>query len=485
MPAGGCGEGQPMKNLDGGRRRMRGIARGANPIARIAVAMLLTLAAAPDARAQSLHGDVNCDGRIDLLDLQSEVDALFLGSACGQSDVNGDGRSSAADLPKEVGILSSTARTPTPSVVAMTPTATPTGPTPTITPSRPSATATRTPTGSPPIPTRTATATASGSRTALPTATPTAATPSVTAATGTVSPSVTPTVSAGNTASATPSPSRTSTPPGAPTPSLTSSPTTSLPSATTTQTGTPTATQPGPPGTPTFTVTPSRTATRTPTPTPVLSPTTPGASTLGPSIVAFAALRPNGCLACAAARCECGASPTPTPEFDTQGRRVFRRNTGAAFVIVVEAQSGGSGSLPGTRKPQVCASGQRPDLQIESSHDLGSNPPIVCPPVAGVTPGVQGFPTPDFGGAQEVTNALQDFAGRFEASTGEALCTYGPDGLAGFLSGQSSGVRQYCHIVDEGTRFPSGDTVLTVQVNDSLAAPNVGSTAQIVVRVPP
>jgi hypothetical protein len=170
---------------------------------------------------------------------------------------------------------------------------------------------------------------------------------------------------------------------------------------------------------------------------------------------------------------------------DNQGRRIFRRNTGAAFLLVVEAQTGSSGAGPGTGEPQVCTTAQRPDLQMLPSRDLGTMPPVMCPPVPGVTPGVQGFPTPDFGPSQQVTNTLQDFAARFDPmhTTTDGACTLGPGGLPGFLSGQTSGVRQYCHEVDLGSQFPLGDTVLTVQVRDSSAAHNIGPPAQIVVRV--
>lgn len=210
-------------------------------------------------------------------------------------------------------------------------------------------------------------------------------------------------------------------------------------------------------------------------------------------VVAFAVVPANGCLACGDTRCECGTTPTATPEFDALGRRVFRRSDSRDFMIVVEAIPGSSGTFPGAREPAVCAPGPaRPDLQIQSDSRLGGGPDPECPPT-GVTPGIPAFPTPEFGSSDMVTLALREFGARFDpghTSAGEA-CTRDWSGEWNFLSSPPpptparTGVRQYCYLVDSASEFPAGDTVLTVRVSDASPTPNVGPTVQIVVRVSP
>lgn len=162
-------------------------------------------------------------------------------------------------------------------------------------------------------------------------------------------------------------------------------------------------------------------------------------------------------------------------------------------MIIVEAEPGTSGVFPGGREPVVCAfASGRPDLQIQSSRRLGPTPEPVCPP-AGVTPGIPAFPTPNFGPGDAVTLALQEFGARFDpshTSSGDA-CTRDGSGEFNFLSSPPpptparTNVRQYCYVVDGAALFPAGDTILTVRVSDTAPTPNVGPTAQIVVRVSP
>ena len=130
----------------------------------------------------------------------------------------------------------------------------------------------------------------------------------------------------------------------------------------------------------------------------------------------------------------------------------------------------------------MCSSSARPDLQIESNHFLGTPTPIVCPPDTSFTPGIQGFPTPDFGPSQAVTNALQDFAQEFVYVTSSGgACTLNLNGDLGFLSlsaGDTNG-RQYCAEVAGSNGFSANHTVLTAQVLDG--SKNIGPPPQIVI----
>ena len=126
----------------------------------------------------------------------------------------------------------------------------------------------------------------------------------------------------------------------------------------------------------------------------------------------------------------------------------------------------------------------RPDLQIISSNALGNGSAAVCDkqPIAQGGGGVPGMP--DFGPSQTVTDALNDFACRFEAHTPTIPCTLGPNGEDGTVTQPSlpSGSVQFCYIAQSNTNFPLGDTILTVQARDTTAAKNIGPTKQIVVR---
>jgi len=238
---------------------------------------------------------------------------------------------------------------------------------------------------------------------------------------------------------------------------------------------------PPPAGTPTPTRTPTiaGTPTRTPTPGP------------GPR-VAIAALVPgNGCFACGIGNCICGGSPTPTPGYDAQGRRVFPWVDGVGFWLVIEAVAGTNGAPPSGSLPAPCTGGGRPSLEIESNRPLGDGQPPFCPPPP--TPpqvtGVPGFPVPDFGSSPAVLEALQAFGSRFtfELAADDA-CTLDGNGNPNFLSVPvpptpvNPTTRQYCYLVSPSLRFPGGDTVLTMQVADGGGV--VGPTAQIVVRLP-
>src|SRR5262249_37551625 len=131
----------------------------------------------------------------------------------------------------------------------------------------------------------------------------------------------------------------------------------------------------------------------------------------------------DGCVFCCDS--ECAQSPTPTPMLDAQGRRIYVTNSGQ-FVIVVEGAAGMSGFPVGTLL-QPGRDDNRPDLQIEATHSMGNGSTTVCDtgePSAGGG-GIPGINPPSFdAGNPAITDALNDFACRFQTFTPAFACTY-------------------------------------------------------------
>jgi hypothetical protein len=209
----------------------------------------------------------------------------------------------------------------------------------------------------------------------------------------------------------------------------------------------------------------------------------------GPVITYFGIAAADGCAACPGVpNCNCGASPTPTPEFDGQGRQVFTVSFGSGFLLVIEARPGGSGLTVGTSVP-VPGSPTRPDMQAQSTEDLGNGSATVCDaqPASEGGGGIPGFNPPNFGPGQDITNALQDFACRLTPFQPTSPCTLNRFGAFAVLTpgGLPGTARQFCHIlfchilrtIEE---FPVADTILTAQSTDTGGF--IGPQKQIVVR---
>ncbi|GIW45406.1 MAG: hypothetical protein KatS3mg077_2688 [Candidatus Binatia bacterium] len=189
--------------------------------------------------------------------------------------------------------------------------------------------------------------------------------------------------------------------------------------------------------------------------------------------------RLDGCVFCC--EIECQTWPTPTPEFDLQGRQVFRMSSGQ-FLIVVEGRPGLSGKALGTSLQP--GSDGRPDLWIENDRDLGNGSLTVCdtgPPSEGGG-GVPGVNPPRFDpGDDFVTDALVDFACRFDPYISvNAPCTI-VDVTRDPKLLDATSTWQYCSAVTATMAFPPGENVLSVALRD--VSGNTGPTAQIVVVV--
>jgi len=172
------------------------------------------------------------------------------------------------------------------------------------------------------------------------------------------------------------------------------------------------------------------------------------------------------------------------------GIPIFTRPNNFGFIIVVEGRPGSSGkalSTFGTVDNQ--ASGiSRADLQVRADRRLGNGSLAVCDlgpppdPIGGV-PGPEDI---DLGSAQAVTNAINDFACRFDVhNTSTTACTLDDLGNYAFASEEVvTQTRQFCTAPAIGREmaFPQGDTLLTVQLVDTDG--NLGDEARLVLRVP-
>jgi hypothetical protein len=238
-------------------------------------------------------------------------------------------------------------------------------------------------------------------------------------------------------------------------------------------------------------LTPTQTATRTPSRTRTLTPTrTPTPPQAGPRIGFFGVYRFDGCqLGCSNANC-CGITPTPTPEF-LNGVQVFTVTDPRGGLIVVEAfkRPGPNPDVGTTLIPQGGAPpADRPDLWIQANKAMGNGNPLVCGPPGD---GIPAVPTPNFDESDgTITNALRDFACRFVVQVPSTACTRDTFGNPSVVN--SSTERQFCDSVNTDSRFPVGDTLLTVVVRDDPppagpggAFPNLGPTAQMIIRVLP
>ena len=212
----------------------------------------------------------------------------------------------------------------------------------------------------------------------------------------------------------------------------------------------------------------------------------PVAAQSGPAVRFFGAVNQDGCPYCCEFNCQ--RIPTPAPEFDAQGRQVFRRSTGE-FMLVAEAGPGTSRRQPGSEGVfsgggimGISDPSGRPSVQVLPDRNLGDGTlKVDCRtnPLGGVKafPGRLTFP-PD----NDVTIGLIDMACRFELeTTSTSACTRDRFGNYAFMSAGTT--RQYCFQVPRVARFAIGDTVLALQFRDE--GGNLGPRREIVIRVEP
>lgn len=222
---------------------------------------------------------------------------------------------------------------------------------------------------------------------------------------------------------------------------------------------------------PTATQTPTRTPTAIPTQTPTPTPTLGSGANIGFMGLLRAddsLLEPNG--------------------VDAAGRPVYVRQNPSGFRLVVDAKPGTSGAPVGANafNPNPTDPAARPDLQIEVSRPIGNGSTTVCDNGDGHIGGVPAIDPPSYDPTQAISDALNDFACRFNDGTGkpggrafESACTQFPDGEFRFVD--PSATIEFCGFIPVPLGFPDGDTIVTARVRDTNLI--LGPPQQIVVRV--
>lgn len=206
------------------------------------------------------------------------------------------------------------------------------------------------------------------------------------------------------------------------------------------------------------------TATATPSPTPTLG--------LGANIGFMGVLRADDSL----------VNPSGV---DGAGRPVYQRPGPSGFVLVIDAKPGTNGAPVGTNAYNPTG---RPDLQIEVSRPLGDGSLTVCDNSPGNFGGVPAIDPPDFEGTQAISDALNDFACRFNDGSGkfspggrtpDAACPVFGDGENRFID--PTATIEFCGSIESRWGFPDGDTIVTARVLDTSGIP--GPQRQIVIRI--
>jgi hypothetical protein len=183
-------------------------------------------------------------------------------------------------------------------------------------------------------------------------------------------------------------------------------------------------------------------------------------------------------------------SVMPPSDTTADGIPIYRRRLGFGFSVVVEGRPGASRRPVGMSAfaPDPSDPTVRPDLQIQVTQPLGNGSPEVCDNLLPVIGGVPAVNPPNFEVTQTISDRLNDLGCRFltgdgvPGSRGSAdACTVFSDGVPRFVNRAST--TQYCGQIARRFGFAAGDTVVTVQLRDSVG--NLGPLAQIIVRIVP
>lgn len=171
------------------------------------------------------------------------------------------------------------------------------------------------------------------------------------------------------------------------------------------------------------------------------------------------------------------------PIGEKNGAPIFQNLIGSGFQLVIEGKPGLSNLEVGRRvfahKPDDPA--LQPDLQIQVTRDLGDGSRAVCDrrrPVIGGIPAIQ---PPRFEKTQKISDALNDFACRFETMIEpQSSCVLDKYGDFDFVKQDST--TQFCMVVAKAWNFPVGDTLVSVRLRDSEGNP--GPIARFWLRRP-
>jgi len=166
-----------------------------------------------------------------------------------------------------------------------------------------------------------------------------------------------------------------------------------------------------------------------------------------------------------------------------KGIPVYRSAVGSGFMLVVEVKPGVGGREPGRivfkhdpKDPTI-----RPDLEIETTHDMGDGSRAVCDKRRPTIGGVPGIKPPNFAETQTVSDALNDLSCRFETFIESQMsCTMDRNGDFSFVKPDST--LQFCMIVARAWAFPVGRTLVSARVRDTDGNP--GPVKQVWIENP-
>lgn len=215
----------------------------------------------------------------------------------------------------------------------------------------------------------------------------------------------------------------------------------------------------------------------TPTPPPEASPVSAPATRqqvkaepgkpIGPIISFFGAVRADG-------------TSVEPQSVDRKGIPTYLSSGGSGFMLVVEAKPGLSGFEPARRLMAYEAGNpkSRPDLEIETSRDMGDGSRAVCDQMRPDIGGIPGINPPNFAETQQISDAINDLSCRFETHVQpDDACTVDKNGDFAFMSKDST--TQYCMLVARAWAFPKGVTLLSVRVRDTEGNPGPVKEMQI------
>jgi hypothetical protein len=168
---------------------------------------------------------------------------------------------------------------------------------------------------------------------------------------------------------------------------------------------------------------------------------------------------------------------------DSKGIPTYVTTAGSGFILVVEAKAGIGGNEVARTvfAYQADDPSVRPDLEIISSRDLGDGSKKVCDRMKPDLGGVPAVNPPRFDTKKEISDAINDFACRFETFNESASsCTATAQGDFAFIERDTQ--QQFCMMVARAWGFPEGDTIITVRVRDMKGNP--GPSKQVRIRHP-
>lgn len=189
---------------------------------------------------------------------------------------------------------------------------------------------------------------------------------------------------------------------------------------------------------------------------------------IGPIITHFGAARADG-------------TPVPPESIGKDGIPVYVTRSGSGFILVIEGKTGLAGHEVG-RRLFVHVPGdpsERADMELESNRDLGNGSAAVCDRMRPNIGGIPGINPPSFASTQKISDAINDFACRFETFVeSDFSCTMTKSGDYQFVNPETT--TQFCLLMAKAWGFPEGDTILSLRLRDT--AGNAGPVKKLRIR---